>query len=54
MLIGKILRIGRIIPAKTVKSSRKNPSISKKTSDKNVVNKKLVVMNKKELRTNVT
>ena len=47
MLIGKILRIGRIIPAKTVKSSGANWSISKKTLDKNVANKKLVVMNKR-------
>ena len=47
MLIGKILRIGLIIPAKTVKSSGANWSTSKKTLDKNVANKKLVVMNKR-------
>ena len=47
MLIGKILRIGRIIPAKAVKSSRENRSISKQTSNKNVVNKELAVMNKR-------
>ena len=47
MLIGRILRIGRIIPAKAVKSSRENRSISKQTSNKNVVNKELAVMNKR-------
>ena len=47
MLIGKILRIGRIIPAKAVKSSGENRSISKQTSNKNVVNKELAVMNKR-------
>ena len=47
MLIGRILRIGRIIPAKTVKSSRENRSISKQTSNKNVADKELAVMNKR-------
>ena len=47
MLIGKILRIGRIIPAKAVKSFGGNRSISKKIFDKNGANKKLVVMNKR-------
>ncbi len=50
MITGRILRIGRIIPAKAVKSSRENRSISKQTSNKNVADivlKELAVMNKR-------